>query len=96
MCAMLLSDMGADVLRIDRAEDADLGVQTEAKFNLLGRGRRSVAIDLKKQEGTEAALKLIEQADALIEGFRPGVMGNGWGSAPRRVWPATPVWSLDV
>ena len=74
MCAMLLSDMGADVLRLDRAEDADLGVQTEAKFNLLGRGRRSVAIDLKKQEGTEAALKLIEQADALIEGFRPGVM----------------------
>ncbi len=74
MCAMLLSDMGAEVLRIDRAEDADLGVPTDAKFNLLGRGRRSVAIDLKKQEGTEAALKLIEQADALIEGFRPGVM----------------------
>lgn len=74
MCAMLLSDMGADVLRLDRAEDADLGVPTDAKFNLLGRGRRSVAIDLKKPEGTEAALKLIEQADALIEGFRPGVM----------------------
>ena len=74
MCAMLLSDMGAEVLRLDRAEDADLGVPTDAKFNLLGRGRRSVAIDLKKQEGTEAALKLIEQADALIEGFRPGVM----------------------
>ena len=74
MCAMLLSDMGAEVLRLDRAEDADLGVPTDAKFNLLGRGRRSVAIDLKKPEGTEAALKLIEQADALIEGFRPGVM----------------------
>ena len=74
MCAMLLSDMGAEVLRLDRAEDADLGVPTDAKFNLLGRGRRSVAIDLKKQEGTEAVLKLIEQADALIEGFRPGVM----------------------
>ncbi len=74
MCAMLLSDMGAEVLRLDRAEDADLGVPTDAKFNLLGRGRRSVAIDLKKQAGTEAALKLIDQADALIEGFRPGVM----------------------
>ena len=74
MCAMLLSDMGAEVLRLDRAEDADLGVPTDARFNLLGRGRRSVAIDLKKPEGTEAALKLIEQADALIEGFRPGVM----------------------
>lgn len=74
MCAMLLSDMGAEVLRIDRIEDADLGVATDAKFNLLGRGRRSVAIDLKQPAGTEAALKLIKQADALIEGFRPGVM----------------------
>ena len=74
MCAMLLSDMGAEVLRIDRTEDADLGVATDAKFNLLGRGRRSVAIDLKQLAGTEAALTLIEQADALIEGFRPGVM----------------------
>ena len=74
MCAMLLSDMGAEVLRIDRTEDADLGVATDAKFNLLGRGRRSVAIDLKQPAGTEAALALIEQADALIEGFRPGVM----------------------
>lgn len=74
MCAMLLSDMGAEVIRLDRAEDADLGISTDAKFNLLGRGRRSVAIDLKKKEGTEAALKLIEKADAVIEGFRPGVM----------------------
>lgn len=74
MCAMLLSDMGAEVLRIDRTEDADLGVATDAKFNLLSRGRRSVAIDLKRSEGTQAALKLIEQADAVIEGFRPGVM----------------------
>jgi alpha-methylacyl-CoA racemase len=74
MCAMLLSDMGAEVLRLDRAEDANLGISTESKYNLLGRGRRSVAIDLKRREGTELALKLIERADALIEGFRPGVM----------------------
>lgn len=74
MCAMLLSDMGAEVLRIDRAEDASLGIPTDAKYSLLNRGRRSVAIDLKRKEGTEVALKLIEQADALIEGFRPGVM----------------------
>jgi alpha-methylacyl-CoA racemase len=71
---MLLSDMGAEVLRIDRAEDASLGIPTDSKYNLLGRGRRSVAIDLKRKEGTEVALKLIGQADALIEGFRPGVM----------------------
>jgi alpha-methylacyl-CoA racemase len=74
MCAMLLSDMGAEVLRIDRAEDANLGIPTDAKFGVLNRGRRSVALDLKKKEGTEVALKLIEKADALIEGFRPGVM----------------------
>lgn len=74
MCAMLLSDMGAEVLRIDRAEDANLGIPTDAKFGVLNRGRRSVALDLKKKEGTEVALKLIAKADALIEGFRPGVM----------------------
>ncbi len=74
MCAMLLSDMGAEVLRIDRAEDANLGIPTDAKFNVLGRGRRSVAIDLKRKEGVEVALKLVSQADALLEGFRPGVM----------------------
>ncbi len=74
MCAMLLSDMGAEVLRIDRAEDANLGIPTEAKYGVLNRGRRSVAIDLKKKEGAEVALKLIEKADALIEGFRPKVM----------------------
>jgi alpha-methylacyl-CoA racemase len=74
MCAMLLSDMGAEVLRIDRAEDANLGIPTDAKYSVLNRGRCSVAMDLKRKEGTEAALKLIERADALIEGFRPGVM----------------------
>src|ERR1700694_3433974 len=74
MCAMLLSDMGAEVLRLDPAGAASLGIHTESKYNLLGRGRRSVAIDLKRREGTELALKLIERADALLEGFRPGVM----------------------
>src|SRR5215510_2104481 len=73
MCAMLLSDMGAEVLRIDRAEDANLGIPTDAKYSVLNRGRRSVALDLKRKEGTGVALKLIERADALIEGFRPGV-----------------------
>src|SRR5215475_12083139 len=83
MCAMLLSDMGAEVLRIDRAEDANLGIPTDAKYNVLNRGRRSVAIDLKRKEGTEVALRLIERADALIEGFRPGVMERlGLGPEP--------------
>jgi alpha-methylacyl-CoA racemase len=74
MCAMLLADMGADVLRLDRAEDAALGVALETKYSLLSRGRKSVAIDLKKPEGVAAAMKLIEKADALLEGFRPQVM----------------------
>src|SRR5215475_8384691 len=74
MCAMLLSDMGADVLRIDRTSAAGLGVSMRAKFDLLNRGRRSVAFDLKKTEAIDAVMRLIEKADALIEGFRPGVM----------------------
>ena len=73
MCAMLLSDMGADVLRIDRTADAGVGVGTDAKYSLLNRGRRSVALDLKRPEAIEAVLRLVEKADALIEGFRPGV-----------------------
>ncbi len=73
MCAMLLSDMGADVLRIDRVADAGLGIAMDQKYSLLNRGRRSVAFDLKKPEAIEAVLKLVEKADALIEGFRPGV-----------------------
>src|SRR6202453_2102676 len=74
MGGMLLADMGADVLRIDRAEDAALGISLEAKYSLLSRGRKSVAIDLKKPEGVAAAMKLVEKADALLEGFRPQVM----------------------
>ncbi len=73
MCAMLLSDMGADVLRIDRAAEAGLGIAMDPKYSVLNRGRRSVALDLKKPEAIEAVLRLVEKADALIEGFRPGV-----------------------
>ena len=68
-CGMLLSDLGADIIRIDRKGAADPQV-TE----VLERGRRSVAFDLKRPEAVEACLKLIESADALFEGFRPGVM----------------------
>jgi alpha-methylacyl-CoA racemase len=68
-CGMLLSDLGADVVRIDRK-----GAGRGSKFDLGGRGRRSVALDLKSPDAVEACLKLFEGADALIEGFRPGVM----------------------
>lgn len=83
MCAMLLSDMGAEVLRVDRVTPSGLGMKREPRFDLLNRGRRSVAIDVKTDEGREAVLRLIEQADALIEGFRPGVMERlGLGPEP--------------
>ena len=72
-CAMLLADLGADVIRIDRMSPEDLGIDRGRKFNVLNRGRRSVAVDLKSPDGVETVLKLVEQADALIEGFRPGV-----------------------
>jgi len=67
--AMLLADMGADVIRIDRK-----GGRNPSKYEVTYRGRAGVALDLKKPEAIEAALKLIDKADALIEGFRPGVM----------------------
>ena len=72
-CCMMLADMGADVIRIDRAVNVGNEAQ-EPRFNTLLRGRKNVAIDLKNAAGVETALKLCEQADILIEGFRPGVM----------------------
>ncbi len=74
MCAMLLADLGADVIRIDRLQDSRLGMVKEARYDLLKRGRRSAAVNLKTPKGVETVLKLIDQADALVEGFRPGVM----------------------
>ncbi|MEG9862645.1 MAG: CaiB/BaiF CoA-transferase family protein [Parvularculales bacterium] len=68
-CAMLLSDMGAEVVRINRK-----GAPRAGKNDILARGRRVIALDLKKWEGIETCLHLLESADALIEGFRPGVM----------------------
>ena len=73
MCAMLLADLGADVLRIDRTEPSGLGVPMDTRFDVTGRNRRSVALDIKQPAGRDAALRLIDRADLLIEGFRPGV-----------------------
>ena len=71
--AMMLADMGADVLRVDRAQSVRSPVGGGANWDLLNRGRRSVGVDLKNADGVEAVLRLVEQADALVEGFRPGV-----------------------
>src|SRR5262249_47946974 len=68
--AMMLSDMGAEVLRVDRAPSVG---QPAARWDVNARGRRSVAVDLKHTAGREVVLRLVERADALIEGFRPGV-----------------------
>jgi alpha-methylacyl-CoA racemase len=72
--SMLLADMGADVLRIDRASSVRPGPFSRPNADILNRGRRSIGIDLKHPEGVDAVLALVESADALIEGFRPGVM----------------------
>jgi alpha-methylacyl-CoA racemase len=74
MAAMMLAEMGAEVLRIDRVADSGLGIPLEPKFDLLKRSRRSIRLDLKRREAVALALSLIERSDALIEGFRPKVM----------------------
>jgi len=71
--AMLLSDMGAEVLRVDRAQAVRGGDPTKPPLDILNRGRKSIGVDLKNPDGVETVLRLVESADALIEGFRPGV-----------------------
>jgi crotonobetainyl-CoA:carnitine CoA-transferase CaiB-like acyl-CoA transferase len=73
MAAMLLADLGATVLRIDRKEPVKLGIERPLRFNTLLRNRHSIALDLKDPQAVARVLELVEQADALIEGFRPGV-----------------------
>ena len=102
MCAMLLADLGAEVIRIDRPVAANLGLPRAAGSDLLTRGRRSVAIDLKSAEGIDIVLRMIERADALLEGFRPGVMERlGLGPSvchrinPRLVYGRMTGWGQD-
>lgn len=84
--AMLLADMGADVVRLERSQgDNLLGID----YDVLNRGKRSVAVDLKSEEGFELALELLSRADVLIEGFRPGVMER-LELGPEECWEANP------
>jgi len=99
MCAMLLADLGATVLRIDRAQAVELGSPRPLKFNLLLRNRHAIALDLKKADAVNLVLNLVERADALIEGFRPGVterLGLGprecHGRNPRLVYGRMTGW----
>ncbi len=78
-CAMLLADMGADVVRIDRPGAAEVriaaGIEADdTRFDVMRRGRPTLAIDLKQPAGVSRVLELVDRADALIEGYRPGVM----------------------
>jgi alpha-methylacyl-CoA racemase len=72
-CGMVLSDMGADVVRIDKPGDVATADPSRATGTVLDRGRRSIGVDLKAPDGVEVALRLVEAADVLIEGYRPGV-----------------------
>lgn len=71
--ALMLADMGAEVVRVDRAQSVRADTSDTPHWDLLNRGRRSIGVDLKSADGVETVLRLVEQADGLIEGFRPGV-----------------------
>ncbi|WP_370937537.1 CaiB/BaiF CoA transferase family protein [Amycolatopsis sp. cg13] len=70
---MLLADLGAEVLRVERPPGYDGGAPIEPRFELMNRGRRGVPLDLKNPDAVAAVLRMVERADALVEGFRPGV-----------------------
>jgi alpha-methylacyl-CoA racemase len=70
---MLLSDMGAEVIRVDRSSNVSGGDPAHPPFDPLQRGRKSIGVDLKNPDGVETILRLVEGADVIIEGFRPGV-----------------------
>src|SRR5215469_5210062 len=102
MAAMMLAEMGATVLRIDRVVDSGLGIPLSTKYETLKRGRSIIQLDLKRPEALALTLRLIEQADALIEGFRPKVMERlGLGPEvcltrnPRLVFGRVTGWGQD-
>ena len=74
MCGMLLADLGAEVICVERPGGAEIGLPLAREHDFVARGRRSIALDLKQPEAIEVVLRLVENADGLIEGFRPGVM----------------------
>lgn len=86
---MLLSDMGAEVLRIDRVSPSGLGIKKDAIYNVTDRGRKSICVDIKSKEGLNVVLDLVSKADALIEGYRPGVMER-LGVGPDKVMSLNP------
>ncbi|SFP72316.1 CaiB/BaiF CoA transferase family protein [Amycolatopsis rubida] len=99
---MLLADLGAEVLRIERPPGYDGGAPIEPRFELMNRGRRGVPLDLKTPDAVAAVLRMVRQADALVEGFRPGVaekLGLGPGEClavnPALVYGRMTGWGQD-
>jgi alpha-methylacyl-CoA racemase len=99
---MLLADLGADVVRIDRAVDGEVKVGFEATMTGLSRGRRSIAVDLKTEPGRGVVRRLVASADVLVEGWRPGVaerLGLGPDDLrevnPRLVYARTTGWGQE-
>ena len=82
-CGMVLADLGAEVVRVDRADAVTGGHIPSTRYDLMGRGKSSIGVNLKHQDGVNVVLRLVEGTDALIEGFRPGVTERlGIGPAP--------------
>jgi alpha-methylacyl-CoA racemase len=101
-CGMMLADLGADVIRVDRVQSVQGGDPERPPADFLARGRRSVGVDLKSPDGVEVVLSLVERADALYEGFRPGVaerLGIGpeecLARNPRLVYGRMTGWGQD-
>lgn len=89
-CGMLLADLGADVIRLDRSAGAALvGPNADFRTEVMHRGRRSVALDLKNPAGREVVHELVKDADAFFEGFRPGV-AERLGVGPDELWAVNP------
>lgn len=89
MAAMLLADLGADVIRIDRLQPSNIGIAKPKQFDVLARGRSVLKLDLKHPDGIACALDLLRQADGLIEGFRPGVLER-LGLGPEQCFSVNP------
>ncbi len=101
-CAMLLADLGAEIIRIDRQQAIAGRIDHDPRTQVMNRGRRSIAVDLKNPAGQVAVLRLVDRADALIEGYRPGVMERlGFGPDvcmernPRLVYGRMTGWGQD-
>ena len=99
---MLLADMGADVILVDRPSTSDLGIKRERWMDVMMRGKRSITLDLKDPSAAEVVFSLARKSDALIEGFRPGVMerlGLGpevlLGHNPKLVYGRMTGWGQD-